>query len=87
MATTPITLTITTPTGVSIQNVLDTLTAYWGYQATLANGGANPQTKAQYVQAKAGDFLRQSYIAAKATSDAETARLAAITAASLVTVA
>lgn len=87
MATTTISITINTPAGITIPQVVDALSDYWGYSATLPNGTANPQTKGQFIQQKLAQYVKQSYIAAKAQTDAESARIAAINTANGVTVA
>jgi hypothetical protein len=87
MATTNISVTVTTPAGVSVADVVGTLSAAWGYQATLPDGSANPQTAGQFVQARVARFLRESYLAAKSDQDAEAARQTSLAAAGAVTVA
>jgi hypothetical protein len=78
MATTAISITINTPAGITIPQVVDALSAYWGYSATLTDGSPNPQTKGQFIQQKLAQYVKQSYIAARAQTDAEAARIAAI---------
>lgn len=85
MPSTTISINITTPTALSIAQLTDTLCTYWGYQATLADGTANPQTKAAFVKARVALFLKDSYVAAKANVDAEAARQTAITTAGQIT--
>lgn len=92
MATTDVTITITTPTGVSISQAVDTLSTYWGYQATIpdpVNPGQtipNPQTKGQFVKQRIARFVKDSYLAAKAGTEGEDAKKAVITAADAVQV-
>lgn len=78
MANTTVSITINTPANITIPQVIDTLSAYWGYSATLPNGTANPQTKGQFIQQRIAQYVKESYIAARAQSDAETARKSAI---------
>lgn len=86
MPTTTISVTVTTPAGVSIADVVGVLSAAWGYSATLDDGSPNPQTAGQFVQSRLARFLRESYVAAKSGQDAEAARLSSAQAAGAVTV-
>lgn len=92
MATTTISITVTTPAGVTVAQVVQTLAAAWNYQPQVDDGtgtGAlvpNPQTPAQFVQARIARFVRDSYVSAKSAQDAEAARRASADAAGAVTV-
>lgn len=86
MATTTVMITLTTPANVTIPQVVDTLSTYWGYSATLPGGGPNPETKGQFVQRMVARYVKESYKTAKAETDGNTARLAALATADLVTV-
>lgn len=84
MPTTSITIDITTPTAIPISHVVDVLSAYWGYMPTIpdpANPGQsipNPQTKAQFLKRRIAQFVKDSYVSAKADTGAEGGRQAAI---------
>lgn len=85
MPSTNVTLTITTPAGLTIPVLMDTLATYWGYTGFLTDN-LTPETKAAFMQRKIAGFVRESYIAAKAVTDAESARAAAAVVAGAVTV-
>lgn len=85
MATTAVTITINTPTGVTVAQVVQTLSDYWGYQTTV-DGQPNPETRGAFVKRMIARFVKQSYVAAKAQQDSEAARQTAITVADAVTV-
>lgn len=72
------TLSITIPNAVATR-VQDSFCAAHGYQATLPDGSANPETKQQFLKRKVVEFIRDSVKAAEATAAAETARQAALT--------
>ena len=77
MPTTTVSITITTPAALPIADVVQDLAAYWGYQPTIG-GAPNPQTRAAFIKARVAAFVREAYIAARASAAAELARLQAV---------
>lgn len=65
MATQNVTITINTPADVTPAQVVDALSAYWGYQAVV-DGQPNPETKNVFVKRRIAEFVKESYRAAKA---------------------
>lgn len=70
------TLTFSFDTGtVPISRIVDAMALEYGYSATLPDGSANPQTKAQFGKAQIGRIIReavrnQEASAAKITAEA-----------------
>lgn len=83
MATQNVVITINTPDNITPAQVVSALCDYWGYQDTV-NGQPNPQTKAQFVKGRIALFVKESYKAARAQQDSETARQAALVSADTV---
>ena len=81
MPTQDITITVTTPSGVTIASVLDVLATGWEWNSDMG------LTKAQFVRKKIAEFLRETYIGFKATADGDAARTSAASTAALVIVA
>lgn len=85
MAVATIVVQVTTPQGVTPQDVIDDLSAYWGYQETVPdpdNPGAtipNPEKDSDFVQRKTSEFVAASYEAALANQAAEAGRQQGIT--------
>ena len=84
MATVAVTINVTTPAGVTPQTVMDELCTFWGY--IPPNGQDSPAARQAFIKAQVARYLRESYIAAHATAQAETARRTAATEAGKVTV-
>src|SRR5687767_13052504 len=68
-------LTVNIPPGVAAR-VLNAVAFLNGYSATLPDGSANPQTKAQFVRAHVAQYLKNC----TKTYEAEVARLTALAA-------
>ena len=92
MATTSVTININTPADITVAQVVDTVSTYWGYQTNIpdpANPGqtiSNPQTRGQFVKARIAQFVKDSYIAARASQGADSGRTTATTDANRVAV-
>ncbi len=69
------TITLTAPTTV-FTRITNAITTRYGYQATLPDGSANPQTKAefarQWIIQRLIDEVKQQEIAVLAATDAST---------------
>lgn len=50
MATIDITLTITTPAGITVAEAVDLFTQHHHYQALLPDGSSNPESKAAFAK-------------------------------------
>lgn len=72
-----ITFTITVPTDKKTQ-ILNDFCAHEGYQATLEDGTANPETKAEFARKRVLNYIKQSVISYRAQKSAEEARIASI---------
>jgi DNA-binding LacI/PurR family transcriptional regulator len=81
MATINIQITITTPIGVSTAEAIDLFTGHHGYQTTLPDGSANPETKSAFAkkviarQVAEAIKIQRLFDARKAADDAELAKL------------
>lgn len=60
-----ITLTISAP---DLARAVDALSARWGYAAQLSNGSPNPQTRAEFVRLKIGEWVRSEVRAHELTT-------------------
>ncbi len=85
MATTNITLTITTPTGVTVAEAIDAFARAYSYKATLADGSNNPETKTAFCKRMIAEKVQQ-VIQRQFMIDAEDAARAAELAKAQVTV-
>lgn len=59
MALITITLNINTPNGMPASQAVDYFCKNQGYQATLADGSANPETKAAFAKRKMAEWAMQ----------------------------
>jgi len=62
-----------------LPRLADAFAATYGYQATLPDGTANPETKNQFAQRMVRQYARNVLAAYEATLAAETARASADT--------
>lgn len=70
-------ITITVPDA-ALPRVLAAFATAYGYQATLPDGTANPQTQAQFAKQKLADHVKAVVTTHEANKAAEDARTAAV---------
>lgn len=72
MATTQITIDITTPTGVTIAQFASVLSDHWGYKTTFLDTSldpprevTNPETRNVFLKRKVAEFIKNQYVEAR----------------------
>jgi hypothetical protein len=68
---TTVSITVTTPDDVPVADLVRDLSDFWGWTAALG------VTRAAFVKRRVAQFVKESYIAARASAAAETARTSA----------